>query len=186
MYRCICLYFWLKGDGECCPENVVDTSLTHHVEFLQFCFLRMFEEELDETRRLRNNYFVKKVETLNVLGVNRMCCFYTPSFVGERDCRSPFVEKDVNLTLPYCKTPELFGNSDGTVYFAALIMNERNITMPRIPHQVKELFITLLQNFDWSCVKRFFLQTYFSLLVCYLHVLYSDASKIWVGVGRVG
>ena len=73
--------------------------------------------------------------------------FYTPSLVGGKDCRSPFVEADVNLVLPYCETPQLFGSSDGIVDFAALIMNERNISMQRTPYQAKELFITLLQKF---------------------------------------
>ena len=73
--------------------------------------------------------------------------FYTPSLVGGKDCRSPFVEADVNLVLPYCETLQLFGSSDDIVDFAALIMNERNITMSRTPHKAKELFVTLLQNF---------------------------------------
>ena len=50
----------------------------------------------------------------------------------------------MNLALPYCETPDLFGCSDGIVDFAALFVNE----MPRTPHQAKELFITLLKNFD--------------------------------------
>ena len=54
----------------------------------------------------------------------------------------------MNLALPYSETPELFGSSDGIVNFAALVMNERNITMPRTPHQAKEPFITRLKNFD--------------------------------------
>ena len=54
----------------------------------------------------------------------------------------------MNLALPYCETPQFFGSSDDIVDFAALIMNERNITMPRTPHQAKEVFVTLLQNFN--------------------------------------
>ena len=54
----------------------------------------------------------------------------------------------MNLALPYCEGPELFGSSDDIVDFAALTMNEMNIAMPRTPHQAKELFITLRQNFD--------------------------------------
>ena len=54
----------------------------------------------------------------------------------------------MNLALLYCETPERFSSSDDIVNFAALVMNERNIAMPRTPHQAKEVFITLLQNFD--------------------------------------
>ena len=67
-----------------------------------------------------------------------MCCFIL-SLVGGRDCRSPFDETDVNLALPYWETLERFDSSDDIADFAALIMNERNITMPRTPHQAKEL-----------------------------------------------
>ena len=62
----------------------------------------------------------EKVETPNVQGVDQMCCFFTPSLVGGRDCRSTFVEADVNLALPYCETPQLFGSSDDIVDFVAL------------------------------------------------------------------
>ena len=40
----------------------------------------------------------------------------------------------MNLALPYCEAPELFGSSDNVVDFTALIMNERNIAMARTPH----------------------------------------------------
>ena len=46
--------------------------------------------------------------------------------------RKRFVEADMNLVSPYCEMPELFGKSEDTVDFAALIMDERNIKMPRI------------------------------------------------------
>ena len=105
-------------------ENIVDTSLTYHVEFLRFCFLGILQEELDETRRLWNNHFVRKSRNAECLEGRPDVLFYTPSFVEGRDCRSPFVETDVNLALPYCEAPELFGSSDRIVDFAALIMNE--------------------------------------------------------------
>ena len=73
---------------------------------------------------------------------------YIPSLVGGKDCRSTFVEADVNLALPYCEATEHFSNSDHIVDFAALIMTERNLAMARTPHQAKELFITLLQDVD--------------------------------------
>ena len=124
------LNWWINLFKDMSAENIVDTSLTYHVEFLRFCFLGILQEELDGTRSLWNNVL-----------------FYTLSLVGARDCRSPFVEADGNLALPYCEAPEFFGNSVDIVDFAALIMNERNTTMPRTPQRAKELFITLLQNF---------------------------------------
>ena len=39
-------------------------------------------------------------------------------------------------------------NSDDIVEFAAFIINERNIAMPRTPHKAKEPFKTLLRIFD--------------------------------------
>ena len=131
-----------------CAENIVDTSLTYHVVFLRFCFLGILQEELDETRRLWNNHFVRKSRKAECPGGRPDVLLYKPSLVGGRHSRSPFVEANVNLALPYCEALELFGSSDDIVDFAAL-MNEWNITMPRTPHQsAKELFITLLQNFD--------------------------------------
>ena len=130
-----------------CAENAVDISLTYHVESLRFYFLGILQE-LDVTRKLWNNNFIRKSRNGECPGGQPDVLFYTPSLAGGRDCRSTFVEADVNLTLPYCETPQLFGSSKDIVDFTALIMNERNITMPRTPHQAKELFITLLQNFE--------------------------------------
>ena len=142
------LNWWIIFFKDMSAENIVDTSLTYHVEFLRFCFLGILQEELDETRRLWNNHFVRKSRNAECPGGRPDVLFYTPSLVGGRDCKSPFVEADVNLALPYCETPDLSDNSEDIVDFAAIIMNETNITMPRTPHQAKELFITLVQNFD--------------------------------------
>ena len=130
-------------------ENIVDTSLTYHVEFLRFCFLGILQEELDETRRLWNNHFVRESRNAECPGGRPDALFYTPSLVGGRDCRSPLAEADVNLALPHCEAPELFGSSDDIVDFAALIMDERNITIPRTPHQAMILFET------FSCTNLF-------------------------------
>ena len=134
-------YFPVFGlnTGKCEPEITPYLDTFHTVFF--------HREELDETRRLWSNHFIRKSRNAECLGAWPDVLFYTPFLLGRRDCRSPFVEADVNLTLPYCETPQLFGSSDDIVDFAALIMNERNITMPRTPHQAKELFITLLQHF---------------------------------------
>ena len=128
--------------------NIVDTSLTYHVEVLWFCFIRILQEELNETRELWNNHFVRKIQNAECPRGRPDVLFYNPSLAWGRDCKSPFVEADVNLALPYCETPDLSDSSDSIVDFAGLIMNESNITMPRTPHQTKELFITLFQNFD--------------------------------------
>ena len=130
------------------PENIVDTSLTYKITFLRFSFLGILQEELDETRRPWNNRFVRKSRNAECPGGRPDVLFYIPSFAGGRDYRSPFVEADVNLALPYCEAPDLFCSSGDIVDFTVLIMNERNITMLRAPHQAKDLFITLLQNFD--------------------------------------
>ena len=81
----------------------------------------------------------EKIETPNALRVDQMCCYIPFSCVSKR-LQTPFVETDVNLALPYCETPQFFGSSDNIVEFAAFIMNERNITMPRTPHQAKRAF----------------------------------------------
>ena len=49
------LNWWINFFKDMPPDNIVDTSLTYHVEFLRFCFLGILQEKLDETRRLWNN-----------------------------------------------------------------------------------------------------------------------------------
>ena len=124
----------------------MDTSLTYHVKWLRFCLLGILQEELDDTQSLWNNNFIRKSRNPECPGGLPDVLFCTLSLAGGRDCRSPFVEADVNFTLPYCEMPELFGSCDDIKDFAALIMNKTNITMLRTPHH--QLLITLLQNSD--------------------------------------
>ena len=76
---------------------------------------------------IRNNHFVRKSSNAECPEARPHVLFYVCSLVGGRDCRSLFAEADVNLALPYWKTPELFGCSNDIMSFALLIMNERNI-----------------------------------------------------------
>ena len=46
------LNWWINFFKDMPAENVVDTSLIYHVEFLRLCFLGILQEELAETRRL--------------------------------------------------------------------------------------------------------------------------------------
>ena len=142
------LNWWINFFKDMSAENVVDTSLTYHVELLWFCFLEILQEELDDTRSLWNNNLIRKSRNPECPGGLPDVLFYTLSLTGGRDCRSPFVEAGVNFALPYREMPELFGSCDDIEDFAALIMNKTNITMLRTPHQAKELLITLLQNSD--------------------------------------
>ena len=101
------LNWWINFFKDISAENILDTSLTY-IEFLRFCFLGILQEQLDGTRRLWNNHFVRKTRNTECPGGRLDVLLYTPSLVGGKDCRSPFVEADVNLALPYYEAPELF------------------------------------------------------------------------------
>ena len=150
------LNWWINVFKDMSAENIVDTNLTYHVEFLRFCFLGILKEELDETRRLSNIHFVRESQNVEWPRGRPDVLFYTPSHMGGRDCRLPFAEKDMNSALPYCEPPDLFGSSLWILQHLSWI---KGILQCQEPH-IKQ--------------KR--------LLVCYLHVLHSDASKI-SGVG---
>ena len=87
------LNWWIIFFKDMCAENVVDTSSTYHVEFLRFCFLGILQEELDETRRLWNNHFIRKSLNGECPGGRPDVLFYTPSPVGGRDCRSTLLRQ---------------------------------------------------------------------------------------------
>ena len=48
LFRRSRLNWWINFFKDMSADNIVDTSLTYHVEFLQFCFLGILQEELDE------------------------------------------------------------------------------------------------------------------------------------------
>ena len=66
-------------------ENVVNTSLTYHVELLRFCFLRILQEELDDTRSLWNNNFIRKSRNPECSGGLPDVLFYIPFLLREEE-----------------------------------------------------------------------------------------------------
>ena len=161
-----------------CAENVVDTSLTYTWSFCGFCFLGILQEELDEKRRLWNNHFIRNSWNAKCPGSRPAVLFLYLFSCGRKRLQINF---SLNLALPYCETPQLFGSTDDIVDFAALIKNERNITMPRDSASSKTAFYNSTSKL-WFCLKRFFVQICSSLFIYYLHALHSDARKIcWRG-----
>ena len=71
-------------------ENIFDTSLTYHVEFLQFCFIGILQEELDETRRLWNNHFKRKSRNAECPGGRPDVLFHTPFSCGRKRLQITF------------------------------------------------------------------------------------------------
>ena len=66
-----------------------------------------------------NYHFIRKGQNAGCPGGRPDVLFYTPSLGGGRDCRSRFVEADVNLALPYFETRQLSGSSDDIMDFVA-------------------------------------------------------------------
>ena len=171
------LNWWINVFKDMCAENIVDNSLTYHVVFLRFCFLGILQEELDETRRLWNNHFVRKSRKAECPGVDQMCCFINLPLWEEEIPDHPLLRqmwtwlyhtvKHVNflaaLNCGFCSTYH-----EWMEYY-----NAKNPTS-----SCKRAFYNSTSK-RWFCLKRFLVQIYSNLLVCYLHVLHSDTSKIW-------
>ena len=170
------LNWWINFFKDIPAENILDTSLTY-VEFLRFCFLGILQEQLDGTRRLWNNHFVRKTRNTECPGGRLDVLLYTPSLVGGKDCRSPFVEADVNLALPYYEAPELFDD----IGFCSPYHEWKESCNGKNPTSSKRAFYNSASK-RWFCLKRFLVQCCSSLLVWCFHVLHSDTSKIW-GIG---
>ena len=168
-----------------CAENVVDTSLTYTWSFCGFCFLGILQEELDEKRRHWNNRLTRKRRNAKSPGSRPDVLFLYPFSCWRKRLQINFCWGRCEFSFTILWNAATFWQLWRHCGLCSTIMNERNITMARDSASSKRAFYNSTSKL-WFCLKRFFVQIYFSLFVYYLHALHSDARKICGGGSSAG
>ena len=68
----------------------------------------------------------------------------------------PLDSHDVNLAMDYCETPSLFGYWADFLELSRIIIQEKNLMVPKNAADAKTLYITLIQEIE-NCKNLIFL-----------------------------
>ena len=74
--------------------------------------------------------------------------YFTPEALEVTNFKFPFDSHEVNLTMDYCDFPSLFECSADFLELSRIIMQEKNLTVPKNAADAKTLYITLIQEIE--------------------------------------
>lgn len=126
----------------CCESEQLDISISFHVEFLRFCFIPLLQTELDETKRLWNNHYIRKTKNAETPPGRPNVLYFTPHLTQGEDLGEPLENINFPLAEQAVREPLLFGTSEETAQFCFLVMRENDINIPKCPEEAKELLIS--------------------------------------------
>ena len=97
-----------------------------------FYFLGVLQHELDKIKSLWNTHRIRHIRNSNRLGGCPDVLYFTPKGLGITDCKFPLDSHDLNLAMDYCENPSLFGCSAEFLELSRIIMQEKNLTVPKM------------------------------------------------------
>lgn len=138
--------WWISFFKDFCFESdLLDLSIAFHVELLRFCFIPLIQTELDETKRLWNNHYIRKTKNSESPPGRPNVLYFTPQLTGGEEHRVPLDSINFEIAGEFAREPLLFGCREETALFAHGIMQENNIDIPTCPSEAKDLLIFLIQ-----------------------------------------
>ena len=72
--------------------------------------------------------------------------YFTLEGLGVTDSKFPLDSHDINLTIDYCETPSLFGCSAEFLELLRIIMQEKNLAVPKTAADAKTLYVTFIEK----------------------------------------
>ena len=138
--------WWITFLKNMVVNGLFDISLNLPLQCLRFCFFGVLPHELDEIKSLWNSHRIRHIKNSNNPGGRSDVLYFTPEGLGVTDCKFPLDSYDVNLAMDYCETLSLFGCSADFLELSRIIMQEKNLTVPKNAADAKSLYITLIQE----------------------------------------
>ena len=93
-----------------------------------------------------NSHRIRHIKNSNSPSGRPDVLYFKPDSLGVTDCKFPLDSHDVNLGIDYCETPSLFGCSIDFLELSSIIMQEKNLTVPKNAADAKTLYITLIKE----------------------------------------
>ena len=140
--------FHMLPEGTMVVNGLFVISLNLHLQCLCFVFFGVLQHELDEIKSLWNSHRICHIRNWNSPGGRPDILYFTPKGSGVTDCKFPLDIHDVNLAMDYCEIPSLFGCLAEFLELSRIIMQEKNLTVPKNAADAKTLYITLIQEIE--------------------------------------
>ena len=128
-------------------NGLFDISLKLYLQILRF-FFGVLQHELDEIKSLWNSHHIRHNENSNSPGGRPDVLYFTPEGLGVTDCKFPLDSHDINIAMDCCETPSLFAYSTDFLELSRIIMQEKNLTVPKNAADAKTLYMTLIQEIE--------------------------------------
>ena len=124
--------WWITFFKDMVVNGLFDIFLNLHLQCLRFCFFGVLQHELDEIKSPWNSHRIRHIKNSNSPDGRPDVLYFTPEDLGVTDCKFPLDSHDVNLAMDYCETQSLFGCSADFLELSRIIMQEKNLTVPKI------------------------------------------------------
>jgi len=143
-----CTSWWINFFKDLCDETVFDPSIWYHVQFLRFCFMSIVQTELDQTKNLWNNHYIRKTRNAESPPGRPNVLYFTPLLSGGEDCKLPLNNLDLLVAEQMVEEPIFLGCCPEILEFSTLVMQEYDIDIPKDFMQAKDLLLLLLREIN--------------------------------------
>ena len=138
--------WWINYFKDLRHRNILDTSLSIHLQAIRFCYIGVIQKELDNFMDIWNNHRIRKVQNSECPGGKPNVLFHTPDMHGGRQGGLPIREEEIVLATEFVRSPPLFGCSDEFVQNAFTIINSNGLTYPANVAEAESLFTRILNE----------------------------------------
>ena len=107
-----------------------------------FLFFGVLRDELDEIKSLSNSHCIRHLRNSNSQVGRPDVLYFTPKGSGVIDGKFSLDSHDVILAMDYCETPSVFVCLAVFLELSRIIMQEKNLTVPKNAADIKTLYIT--------------------------------------------
>ncbi|XP_057311869.1 uncharacterized protein LOC130649584 [Hydractinia symbiolongicarpus] len=138
--------YWINYFKDLCDEGTLDTSIDYHLDCLRFSYLTLLQTDLDQTVSLWNNHRIRKVRNSESPAGRPNVLYHLPERDGGEDYKCSVNSNDLAVAEIHIQQPLLFGCSEVMSELLAIIMNEKQMTLPNSTEKAKELFKVLTEE----------------------------------------
>lgn len=140
--------WWINFFKDWSDLNQFDLGIGYHKMCMHFCFMGLIQKELDDVKYMWNNYRIRKVRNSESPGGKPVVLFFAPHLSGGTDCSYRIRQSDIDLVNEYCEETPFLGCTSEFLELASIIMQEKDIGMPKNAYDAKVLFNVLLSEID--------------------------------------
>lgn len=135
--------WWMNFFKDLIDQNVFDPSIDYHVNLARLCFMKVLQNELDETSQMWNSHTIRVVRNSECPG-GRPDVLYS---CGEIECG--FEVTDIDLIAAKEQVDDAtFIPDENLKEFMTIIANENNLSTESKMPDAKFLFIKLIEEID--------------------------------------